>query len=335
MLGGSSVEIGVDVGCDRMVLGEVSWRRGGPLRCGRWAERTGAQTDANTSDMCTQQIEWVKSTLASWRCNPKALSLAIADTWVDCERISLLGWLSGEDLAHALRDDVAQRHGLSSQDVVLDYCAATPMLIQQVRDAGGAAGDESLCEWVVCWMAQAPWQAFIQPWMASGLPLQRVEPQSFALIRALGSMHQLKGEPHAVAPVASLWVDLQPHGVLALWLERGNGPHRYWWSAPSQRPPPVCADPLAVGGEPMPKPSSAESDPVEALLRWVHARAAASEHSTVTWCVRGEGDTAQALRSAVPLALEALRWSPPPQALGTEAWPVAAAAWGVAWSRDA
>ena len=186
-------------------------------------------------------------------------------------------------------------------------------------------------------MTQESLQAQVQPWLALGLPLRRVEPQSFALIRALGLLHRPQSEADGVGSVASLWVDVLHHGVLALWLEPESRPHRYWerYLPPSPSQPTAAPALLNTGDECVQSPFGVEAEPMNALLRWVHDCAAASESATVRWCVRGEGCGARALQTHLPLVLDALRWSEHPQALEEQAWPMAAAAWGVAWVWDA
>jgi hypothetical protein len=320
----SAVDVGIDVCHDRIVLGEVVWGRDQPVAVGRWSEfirRSPATMDE--SNLAAQ--EWVRATLRSWKCRPRAVAITVPDAWVSSTRLAAPEWLVGDDLVQALGDDLRTQNGVDVSAVAFDFSAVA-------RDLGGAPKDESqrtegARDVDVFWLAEDLLAAQSTWWGDVGAPLRRVEPQSVALARGVSYL-QAQG-------AARLLLDVQAAGVLGVWIGAQGAFARTWVIIDHPLDPP--ASPV-VGLLPVTAPDDAAwwmsttlEEIKQQVLRWLGD----GDGEPLQWCVRGEDSMAQAIRAALPRTLGGSEHHVELTQLSAAAWPVAAAAWGVALVREA
>jgi hypothetical protein len=128
---------------------------------------------------------------------------------------------------------------------------------------------------------------------------------------------------------------VQAAGVLGVWIGAHGAFARTWVIIDHPLDPP--ASPV-VGLLPVTAPDDAAwwmsttlEEIKQQVLRWLGD----GDGEPLQWCVRGEDSMAQAIRAALPRTLGGSEHHVELTQLSAAAWPVAAAAWGVALVREA
>ena len=322
MWGFSAVDVGIDVSPQRIGLGEVAWCRGHAVGARRSAVLERAP-GACSPEPTTEEVAWVQSVLAAWRCRPASIALTVPDAQVGSACLQVPAWLQGEDLVQVVRDDLHSQLGIDLNQQALDVCGVQSPASES-SSPGGHTNEGY--QWIdAYWIPVSAVEAQVVAWRPIGVPVGRVEPQSVALARGL---------LHLSTASAFLCIDVQTVGVLCVGVGSGGHLDRVWLYSGEGG-----MGALGLSNAVAPGLIGSDEGPQDGLLSEVEQRVShwldGAQGCEATWWLRGESALAadinailSRLMHEMPAASRCLAPLPP------QAWDPAAAAWGVAWIRE-